>query len=219
MKASWFHTSGLYMAGTWLHANSCFNLTACGHGQARRETSHSFVLRAKGDLETKFFIATLGTVQLVSLDVCISIILPASGKRDASLRRWRYAVEAKLELSPLQNPLSTCSLLRRKFTRTQAQLHTLGVRSRPELAISCSCFPKPHALVSDLSKPRVVVRRYYARSTTWQQVVLVPRSTEAHVAKSMAISRNDLWSVDCTGMGTIMDKKLTNDGIGSTVKK
>ena len=67
------------------------------------------------------------TVQLTSLDMCISFILPASSKRDASLRRWRYAVEAKLELSQLQNPLSTCTPLRRKSTRIQAQLHTPGV--------------------------------------------------------------------------------------------
>ena len=135
MKASWFHTSGRYMAGTWLHANNRFDLIAHGRGQARRETSYSFVLRAKAfelDCTQSFEIAfakgdleTLSTVQLVSLetlDVCISFILPACDKRDASLRHWRYAVEAKLELSRLQNPLSTCTPLRCKSARTQAQL-------------------------------------------------------------------------------------------------
>ena len=50
---------------------------------------------------------------------------------------------------------------------TSSTTHTER-RSRLE----CSCFPQPQAFVSDPRKPRTVVRRYYARSTTWQLVML-----------------------------------------------
>ena len=112
------------------------DLTACGCGQVRRSSqSHESQLRTSSQrrIEMKFLIITLSTVQLACPDVCISFILPARGKPDASLWRRRYTVEAKLELSRPQNPLSAPH--RRTSTRTQAQLHTPGVEVEMNLQL------------------------------------------------------------------------------------
>ena len=61
-----------------------------------------------------------------------------SREPDTSLRCRRYAVEAKFELSWTQNKLS--SPLCRKSTRTQAQLHTLGVKV--DLSLASEVFPR-----------------------------------------------------------------------------
>ena len=116
-------------------------------------------------------------------------ILPASGEQDARLRRRRYDVEAKLELSRPQNPL--CSSLR---TSTQihagssSTAHSLGVEV--DLNLAAAVFPNRTSFFT-IQASGAWSSPGHARPATWQLVVLVPRSTETHVAKSMAISRNE----------------------------
>ena len=165
MKASWFRTSGGYTvhARTWLvastqtmplHMDPQCTLARSGEMEFAISHSQSFCsLRANGEWKRSF------SWQLETLDVCISFILPASGKQDASLRCRRYAVEAKLQLSWLKNPLSTP--LRRKSTRTQAQLHTLVIEIGSTYLVASAVFPNhtpcpPSGMHP--SKPRVVVR-------------------------------------------------------------
>ena len=115
----------------------------------------------------------------------------------------QYAKVTLLEISPCQTPMC-------------------GV------AYSCSyalLFLCTLALASQQTargrRPRIKLR-YRSRSTTWQLVVLVPRSTDTHVAKHMAISRNgenfwrdwklhnntiDLLSSDKVGFRTVMDQR------------
>ena len=78
-------------------------------------------------------------------------------------------------------------VLRRKSTRTQAQLHTLGVEVN--LNLVAAVFPNRTSFFS-IPANRARSSADHARLATWQLVVLVPRSTETHVAKPVAISRN-----------------------------
>ena len=123
--------------------------------------------------------------------------LPASGKPDARLRRRRYDVEAKLELSRPQTngPLSSSLLTSTQIHADSSSTAHSGRPSRPELG--CSCFPKPHASFFPIPASGARSSADHARPATWQLVVLVPRSTETHVAKPMAISRN-AWMYNLT---------------------
>ena len=162
--------------------------------------SHTFLQASKFERKAnrnEVFIATRDSRRLHIIP--FSFILPESGKQDASLRHRRYAGEAKLQLSWLWNPLSIP--LGRKSTRIQAQLHTLALGVEVDLGLASPVLPnRTPCLPSQQTargRPRIKLR---SRSTTWQLVVLVPRSTDTHVAKHMAISRN-VWafsfSVSC----------------------
>ena len=60
-----------------------------------------------------------------------------------------------------------------------------------DLNLAAAVFPNRTSFFPiDPSKRRAAVRADHARPATWQLNVLVPRSTEIHVAKPMAISRN-----------------------------
>ena len=136
---------------------------------ARKREFSTLSLRSaveNGSIETKFFIATLSSVQLVTLAMCC---------------------EGQAQIQSTINPLSTP--LRSKSLRNQAELHSLGVKV--DLNLDACCFPKPHAFVSYLSKPHAFVCRAHARSTdmgNWLPSRLeVPRPT--------ATSRIDFESV------------------------
>ena len=122
----------------------------------RNLTSHNFVLRVRAEGESKWSFSSQLWVQSKSV---LFFILPASGKPDARLRRRRYDVEAKLELSRPQThgPLSSSLRTSKQIHADSSSTAHSGHRSRPELG--CSCFPKPHVFLSDPSKRRAVVRR------------------------------------------------------------
>ena len=97
-------------------------------------------------------------------------------------------------------------VLRPKSTRTQAQLHVhwaskstwtwLQLFSQTaRLSFDLLSIPIPASRARSRSSADID----HARPTTWQLVVLVPRSTETHVVKPMAISRNGLdWvAISC----------------------
>ena len=142
-------------------------------------------------IETKF------SLQLETLDVCITIFLYSTCKRQARRKPSTPAIccggQAPVELTLKPALYSSSSQIHADSSSTT---HTgTGRRSRP--GVGFTCFPKPHALSPmHPSKPRAVVVRgsssnlLRSRSTTWQLVVLVPGSTDTHVAKYMAISRN-----------------------------
>ena len=158
-------------------------------GETEFAISHflaGFEVRAKG--ETKF------SLQLETLDVCIAIFLYSTCKpqarRTPSTPAIRCGGQAPVELTLKPALYSSSSQIHADSSSTT---HTgTGRRSRP--GIGFTCFPQTARLVSHPSKPRAVVVRgsssWIAISTTWQLVVLVPRSTDTHVAKHMAISRN-----------------------------
>ena len=131
-------------------------------------TSHSFGLRAKGDLETKVFIVTLSTFQLVRLDDCI-LYSPCKqqAKRKPSKLMIRCVCQARFEATtkPALYMYSSSS----QIHETQAQLHTPRVKGdqnlQPFAQTTCLCF-RSQQLCS-----------FVHRSTTWQLVVLMPRST------------------------------------------
>ena len=132
-RAPWKLCCFTLPVGTWLGAlkqSLRTDRTARGHGQVRRSSqSHEPKLRTlsqKLGNRNAVFIATLSTVQLARLDVCI--FLYSTSKGQARCKRSTTAIRcgAELELSQPHNPLS--APLCRKSTRTQAQLHSLGFK-------------------------------------------------------------------------------------------
>ena len=98
-------------------------------------------------------------------------------------------------------------VLRRKSTRTQTQLHTLGVEVpskqkdtkiklhemsvvEVDLNLAAAVFPNRTSFFPIPASGARSSADHARPATRWQLVVLVPRSTETHVAKPMAISRN-----------------------------
>ena len=166
--------------------------TARGRGQVRRSLqSHTFLQATKFERKAnrdEVFIVTRGSRRLhynfplfylqaasktQAFDAGDTLLRPSSG--------WVDFI----------NPLSTP--LRRKSTRTQAQ-HTLGTNTgrRSWHDVGFTCFPKPHALSSiPANRAQSSADLAHSWSATWQLVVLVPESTATHVAKHMAILRND----------------------------
>ena len=125
MKASWFHTSGRYLAGTWLH--SCrqslrMDRTARGCGQVRRSSqSHKSQLHnlSQRQIEMKFFIATLSTVQVGAFSLFYLQAASQTHAFDAGDTMWRPSS------SGVRHKTRSLLLfvLRPKSTLTQAQLH------------------------------------------------------------------------------------------------
>ena len=162
MRASWFHTSGRYMAGTWLHSESeiasRMDRTARGRGQVRRSSpSHESQLRSLNRLEfepkAKFFIATLSTVQVGAF---LYSTCKRRARRTPSTPAIRCGGQARVE-STTKPALFVSSYFDANPRGLKLNCTLSGRRSRPELG--CSCFPKPHVFLYDPSKRRAVVRR------------------------------------------------------------
>ena len=208
VKASWFRTSGRYAVYRWLHALNNIasrRSTARGMGAVRWDGVCKLTLSCRLRSWSERRIETKFSLQLETLDVCITIfligfILPASGKQDASFDAgdtlWRPSsswvdFETRSLLLFVANPRG----LKLNYTHWHwASKSTWGW---------LHLFSQTARLVSHASqqtargrRPRIKLR---SRSTTWQLVVLVPRSTDTHVAKHMAISRN----------ATLMWRRLT----------
>ena len=193
MKASWFRTSGRYAVHRCLHALKQYRFASihCAwarSGETEFAISHflaGFEVRTKGESKRSFHCNS----RLQTFALPFSFILPASGKQDASRRRRRrYAVEAKLQLKPAL--YSSSSQIHADSSSTT---HTLAPGVEVDLGLASPVFPNrtpclPSQQTARGRRPRIKLR---SRSTTWQLVVLVPGSTDTHVAKHMAISRND----------------------------
>ena len=121
--------------------------------------SHKSQLRTSSQrqMEMKFFIEALSTVQLASPDVCISFFLPASGKPDASLRRRLIRCRGQALAESITKPA-----LYSFFVANPRGLK-LGVEVNLNFpAEGRSCLLKPHTFVADPSKPRAFFHRSHA---------------------------------------------------------
>ena len=189
VKASWFHTSGWYVVNGWLHAlKQMHGSTARGRGQVRRSLqSHSFVdvLRAKCESKRSFFIATRDSRRLH--------FLYSTFKRQARRKPSTPAIRCRPSSSWVDFKTHSLLLFVANPCRLKLNYTHWASKSTRSWLNSFSCFPKPHALFPiPANRAWSSADRSHARSTTWQLVVLVPRSTDTHVAKPMAISRNDI---------------------------
>ena len=169
--------------------------TARGRGQVRRSLqSHTFLQASK--FERK---ANRNEVFIANRDSrCLHYHFPlfylqAASKTqafDAAGPAIRCGVQAPVELTLKPALYSSSSQIHADSSSTT---HTgTGRRSRPGVGLASPVFPNrtpclPSQQTARGRRPRIKLR---SPSTTWQLVVLVPGSTDTHVAKHMAISRN-----------------------------
>ena len=203
--------------GQSLHAWIELHVGAVRWDGVRNLTSHNFallVLRVRAEGESKWSFSSQLWVQSKSV---LFFILPASGKPDARLRRRRYDVEAKLELSrpqtngPLSSSLRTSTQIhadssstahsgRRSAKQTERHKNKTSWnerrRSRPELG--CSCFPKPHVFLSDRSqqaargRPQIMRDRRHGNWSSSCLEVPRPMSRSLWPFRAMAL----FWSLN-----------------------
>ena len=99
-------------------------------------------------------------------------------------RRHSLAQESRTRSSSLEHR----SLITAFACRSLLSLEDESVLESDHTVVS-ECLESNNNKSYNSRRSRIKLR---SRSTTWQLVVLVPRSTDTHVAKHMAISRNDL---------------------------
>ena len=157
VKASWFHTSGRYLAGTWLHSDNRF---ACMHGSNctwtwsgetdRSSQSHESQLRTSSQrrIEMKFFIATFSTVQVGAF---LYSTCKRQARRTPSTPAIRCGDQARVE-SATKPALFFSSYFDPNPRGLKLNCTYIGHRSRHELG--CSCFPKPHVFLSIFFRSR-----------------------------------------------------------------